>query len=93
MVDKKEEARHKVWIEDRTHMVITGVKKVKSFDTKEILLDTVKGAMTIKGQDLGVKNLDLEQSEVEIEGNIDILNYSSAKSNESSRGVWEKIFK
>lgn len=93
MAEKREDSQqHNIRIEDRKFVVITGVKRVKSFDTKEIVLDTVKGGLIIRGQDLGVKNLDLEQSEVEIEGNIDLLTYAAHRSGES-KGVWERIFK
>ncbi|MGI5901410.1 MAG: sporulation protein YabP [Desulfitobacteriia bacterium] len=86
------EKPHKIVIEDRRYLEITGVKKVKSFDPKEIQLDTIKGNMIIKGQDLGVKNLNLEMSEIKIEGNFDHLSYS-AISSESSPRVWERLFK
>lgn len=93
MTDKKEEIIHKILIKDRKLLIISGVKKVKSFDTKEIILDTNKGGLLVKGQELGVKNLNLENSEVEIEGHIDSLSYASNRSKESSKGVWERIFK
>ncbi|RNC28693.1 MAG: Spore protein YabP [Candidatus Dichloromethanomonas elyunquensis] len=93
MGEKREENQHKIMMEDRKFLIITGVKKVKSFDTKEIVLDTLRGGLFIKGQELGVKNLDLEQSEVEIEGQIDVLTYSNNRQGETSKGVWERIFK
>ncbi len=93
MTEKREDSLHKIMMDDRKLLVIMGVKKVRSFDTKEIVLDTIRGGLVIKGQELGVKNLDLEQSEVEIEGQIDILTYASNRSRESSKGVWERIFK
>jgi len=93
MTEKKDTVNHKILIEDRNQLVITGVKKVKSFEPKEIQLETVKGSLTIKGHNLGVKNLNLEQSEIEIEGQIDLLSWPSGRSPESSKGVWEKIFK
>ncbi|HHV63740.1 MAG TPA: sporulation protein YabP [Peptococcaceae bacterium] len=93
-MSEKEERIHKVIMEDRKLLRITGVRKVSSFDTKEIVLDTVKGGLVIKGQDLGVQNLNLENSELEIEGQVDILSYLTGRSKESSgRGVWERVFK
>jgi len=84
---------HKIIIEDRNVLFISGVKKIKSFDPKEIQLDTIKGGLIVRGQNLGVRNLNLEQSEIEIEGNLDQLTYPANRSSESSRGVWERIFK
>lgn len=93
MTEKRIGSFHKILMEDRRILIITGVQKVKSFDTKEIVLETVKGGLIIRGQELGVKNLNLEQSEVEIEGQIDLLTYPSKSSKESSKGVWERVFK
>lgn len=85
--------RHKIILEDRKSLSITGVKKIRSFEPKEIVLDTVMGIINIKGHELCVNNLDIEQSEVQIEGRIDLLTYSSHKDGESGKGIWEKIFK
>ncbi len=93
MADRKDELKHKVVMEERAHLIITGVRKVKSFDTKEIVLDTVKGGLVIKGHELGVKNLDLDQTEVEIEGSVDSFTYSSGKGGGNTKGVWERVFK
>lgn len=93
MADKFEEARHKLVMEERKHLFLTGIKKVRSFDPKEIILETIKGTLCIKGQELGIKNLNLEQSEVEIEGYVDAVNYPATRSTETSKSVWERIFK
>ena len=94
MTEKKEEHRHTINVQDRKNMVITGVQKVKSFDPKEIVIDTVKGGLVVKGNNLGIKNLNLAETEVEIEGYIDTINYPTSRSGESpSRSVWERIFK
>lgn len=94
MIDKNEGLKHTITIEDRKVMIITGVQKVKSFDTKEIIMDTFKGGLVIKGNNLGIKNLNLAETEVEIEGHIDIVNYQITRSPDSeSKSVWERIFK
>lgn len=94
MSNLKKDVQHTMRLEDRKFLVITGVNKVKSFDPKEISLETVKGSLIIKGHDLGVKNLDLEASELEIEGNIDLMTYATGRAGSvSSKGVWEKLFK
>lgn len=78
---------HKLTVTNRGLLSATGVSDVISFDVKEVLLETGKGMLTIKGQDLHVKRLTLEKGEVDIEGTIDGVSYSevhsAAKSGES----------
>ena len=78
---------HKLTLTNRGALNATGVSDVISFDVKEVLLETAKGMLTIKGQDLHVKRLTLEKGEVDIEGTIDAVSYSevhsAAKSGES----------
>lgn len=54
-------------------MEITGVEDVISFDTKEVLLETTMGILTIKGEDLKVNRLSIEKGELEIEGTVDSM--------------------
>ena len=49
---------------------------VVSFDLGEILLETELGMLHIKGKDLHVNRLDLQKGEVEIDGQVETLNYS-----------------
>lgn len=99
MLDKEKEiveekaTEHKMIMEDRQQLLLTGVIKVKSFDPKEIILETIKGRLQIKGQELGIKSLNLEESEVEIEGYIDVLLYPATRSTGSNKSIWEKLFK
>ena len=59
MEDKKILSPHSLMLENRQGGRITGVKDVKSFDEKEILLFTQAGKLVIKGEQLHVKQLDL----------------------------------
>ena len=61
-------------------MEITGVEDVISFDTKEVLLETTMGILTIKGEDLKVNRLSIEKGELEIEGTVDSMEYSEISS-------------
>ena len=80
---------HKLTVTNRGLLSATGVSDVISFDVKEVLLETGKGMLTIKGQDLHVKRLTLEKGEVDIEGTIDSMVYSS---NEALRKSGESLF-
>lgn len=71
---------------------MTGVLKVQSFDPKEILLETIQGMLTIKGEKLGIKHLDLKEGLVEIEGFIVGLVYPRQAG--GARGnLWGRIFR
>lgn len=52
---------------------------MRSFDEKLIVLRTDSGVVTIKGENLHVEQLDLEQGQVELTGKIDSLVYTEEK--------------
>jgi sporulation protein YabP len=67
---------HKFVLENRESGMISGVKDVKSFDEKVILLATDYGLITIKGENMHVNLLDLEKGEVELSGRVDSILYA-----------------
>ncbi len=79
MEEKKKSRTHSVCLEERKHGRITGVFDVRSFDEKLIVLRTDSGVVTIKGENLHVEQLDLEQGQVELTGKIDSLVYTEEK--------------
>lgn len=79
---------HRLMMEDRGKMSITGIVDVVSFDENQVVLDTDKGLLTIKGKDLCVSRLTLDKGEVDVDGQADSLVYSS---NESLRKAGESF--
>jgi len=80
---------HKCIMHNRQSANITGVREVISFDENQVVLDTDMGLLTMKGKDLHVSRLTVEKGEVDIEGNVDSLIYSS---NEAYRKSGESLF-
>ena len=74
---------HKISITERNSGTITGVLEVIEFDNNMVDLSTTLGRLIIKGHDLHVKKLNLEIGELDIEGTVDNLVYSTKASNES----------
>ena len=68
---------HRLMMEDRGKMSMTGIVDVISFDEDQVVLDTDKGLLTIKGKDLCVSRLTLDKGEVDVDGQADSLVYSS----------------
>lgn len=71
-----EEKSHKILLDSRKKGSMTGIIDVISFDLREVLLETSMGMLTIKGQDLKVTRLSVEQGEVDLQGQIDSMTYS-----------------
>lgn len=67
---------HGISLSERKNIVVTGVKKIESFDNEEFLMDTTLGFLTVKGSDLEIIKLDTYQGNVSIKGKIDSLIYS-----------------
>jgi sporulation protein YabP len=81
-----------ILVEDRNKVTITGVEHVGSFNDNTITLRTIKGGMIIKGENLNVDKLNLDDGSVKISGIINGINYVDKDS--SSRGnLIGKIFK
>ena len=66
---------HGISIAERKNIVITGVKKIDSFDKEEFMMDTSLGYLNIKGSDLEIIKLDTYQGNVSIKGRIDSITY------------------
>ena len=93
MEEKQHKAVHRLQLTDRREGSITGVKDVQSFDEKEILLFTQAGKLVIKGEQLHVKQLDLEKGEVDLEGKVDSLTYLSKNTDNREESFLKRMFR
>ena len=91
--EKKILSTHSLMLENRQNGRITGVKDIKSFDEKEILLFTQAGKLVIKGEQLHVKQLDLEKGEVDLEGKVDSLTYLSKNTDNRDESLFRRMFR
>nr|WP_139822761.1 sporulation protein YabP [Tuberibacillus sp. Marseille-P3662] len=77
----------------RKNIEITGVKHVESFDHEEFLLETVMGYLAVKGSQLKMQNLNVEQGVVVIEGKVSDISYLDEQYGEQGKGFFSKLFK
>ena len=49
---------HGLSLAERKNVVVTGVKKIESFDSNEFMIDTTLGFLNIKGEELEIIKLD-----------------------------------
>jgi len=66
--DRESNFNHLVEINERKTLVVSGVKKLESFDSKEFFLESVMGYILIKGQDLELIKLDTWEGTLSIKG-------------------------
>ena len=67
---------HGITLAERKNIVVTGVKKIESFDSEEFMMDTTLGFLHIKGNNLEIIKLDTYQGNVSIKGKIDSITYN-----------------
>ncbi|MFY9213707.1 MAG: sporulation protein YabP [Tissierellaceae bacterium] len=78
-------------IEDRNRVSISGVESVDSFNENTIVLSTIKGDLSIKGEDLNISKLNLDEGSVRISGLINSLTYISKEG--APKNFMGKLFK
>ncbi len=78
-------------IEDRNRMTISGVELVDSFNENTIILSTIKGGLSIKGEELNINKLNLDDGSVRVTGQINSVIYISKEG--APKNIMAKIFK
>lgn len=85
---------HGISISERKSIIITGVKKIESFDNEEFFMETTLGFLAIKGEELEIVKLDTYQGNVSIKGKIDSLGYiDSGSKKDKENSFINKLFK
>lgn len=92
-VKKLPERPHRVVIDSRQKINVTGVVDVDSFNENEIIFITTCGAVTISGEDLHISRLNLEDGQLIVEGKIQSLDYSDHEEQRQNGGFFKKMFR
>ena len=70
---------HKLTLDERSKLTMTGVTEVVSFDDTAVVLRTVLGTLEVQGQQLKLKNLSLDGGQVTVDGHISALYYEEPR--------------
>ena len=103
MEEKIQMGSHKLTLQNRGSVMLTGVKDVVAFDENQVVVDTDMGLLTIKGKELHVSRLTILfgmdhcqgfERLVITEGQIDSLAYSSNESlHKSGESLFNRLFR
>ena len=85
----EERLPHKLGLEERKHLTMTGVTEVVSFDENTVVLRTSLGLLMVHGNDLKLKTLSLEGGQVEVDGTVSALVYEEPR---QSGGWMHRLF-
>ena len=80
-------------LENRRKAVITGVQDIHSFNENEVLLFSEAGKILLKGEQLHVRNLNLEKGEAEVEGRVDSLSYLTKNAHKKDESILKRMFR
>ena len=70
---------HKLTLNERRTLSMTGVTEVVNFDESTVVLRTQLGTLIIHGQALQLKTLSLEGGQVAVDGHITGMNYEEPR--------------
>jgi len=80
-----------VMLENRQKLLVSGVIDVESFNEQYVIVHTDLGVLTVRGEGLHISRLNLDNGELNVEGDILSLEYS--ESDGSKGGFFSRLFK
>lgn len=73
--EKKLDSPHRLTLDGRNRLTVSGVSDVESFDEQSVVLHTVRGTLVVRGQGLHLQMLSLEGGQAAVDGEVDSLTY------------------
>ncbi len=70
---------HKLILNERRQLTMTGVAEVVSFDEAAVVLRTGLGTLSIHGKDLQLKTLSLDGGQVAVDGSVSAMIYEEPR--------------
>lgn len=77
---------HKLTLDQRDRLTLTGVTEVVRFEDTSVVLQTSLGELVVQGQELQLKTLSLEGGQVEVRGTVSALIYQEPRAARGWKG-------
>ena len=90
MAEQNFQLPHKLTLDERQRLTMTGVTEVVSFDDTAVVLRTVLGTLEVQGQQLKLKTLSLDGGQVAVDGHISALYYEEPREKRSLRDLFAR---
>lgn len=82
----EEQLPHKLQLNERRQLTMTGVTEVVSFEDSAVVLQTSLGTLIVQGRELQLKTLSLEGGQVSVDGTVSSLVYEEPRAS----GGWRR---
>lgn len=89
MADQKLALPHKLTLNERKNLTMSGVTEVVRFDDESIVLRTSLGTLMVQGSGLQLKTLSLDGGQVAVDGSIQALIYEQSRTEHTG---WRRLF-
>ena len=80
---------HRLTMEGREKLTVSGVEDVERFDESCIVMSTCAGTLVVTGEGLHIGKLSLDTGELSVEGMVSELSYEEAA---PAGGFWSRLF-
>ena len=93
MEEKNPNWHHQIKVIDREEITIDGITNLGSYDEQQVVLETDQGMLVLKGEDLNVKQLNLEKGTIIVEGFLKSLEYDDSRGQKKGAGFFGRLLK
>ncbi len=73
--EKALELPHRLSLEGRSRLSVSGITEIESFDENTVVLYTTRGTLVIHGRQLHLSTLSVDGGQADVDGTIDSLTY------------------
>ena len=91
--ERKRDTRHRITLEDRERITMTGIIDVLSFDEESIIADTQIGMLVLKGNNLHIGKLNLDDGDVSVDGMLESLEYNEGGMAKAKDSLFGRLFR
>lgn len=84
--------QHRLELEGRERLLVSGVEEVERFDEEEIVMSTTAGTLVVGGSNLHIGKLNLDGGELHVDGEIHTLLYEDEKPGNAQGGLFRRLF-
>ena len=89
-MEEKTNLSHSIILEERKKLSVGGVEDVVAFDDENIILETVKGRLIIKGDNMHITQFDTKTGDLWATGDFSAFGYTTEQ---KANGFFARVFK